>query len=202
MAGELDVVLREEIMACQQARADLVRWKLILIAGVGSAGVGLLQAGMAPAPALLALIPLICVYVDAVCLHNDSRIMMIARFMLESAFVSDAARDYELMCQRDRHRFYSEWAVLFVSSAGLSALVLATGVLAATGSSAVAALSIADPIGRLLMVSGVIGLVATASLVYNHWRMQRGQAPKQILPTPQPPADATRGPSAAGPRTA
>lgn len=173
MVGELDVVLREEIIACQRTRADFVRWKLILIAGVGAAGVGVLQAQMAPKPVLLALIPLICAYVDAVCLHNDSRIMMIAAFMRESPYVSAAARDYESLCQDNRHRFYDEWAVLFLSSAGLSLLVLVIGVLAGYQPADVEALQVRHPVERLLMTSGGLGLAATGYLMSRHREMQR-----------------------------
>jgi hypothetical protein len=166
VACELDVVLREEIMACQQARADFVRWKLILIAGAGAAGLGVLQANMTA-------VPLICVYVDAVCLHNDSRIMMIAKFLRESRFVSEAARDYEALCRRNRRRFYSEWVVLVASSAGLSLLVLAVGTAAAYQGAAFTALAVGEPVAWVLIASGVSGLIATGLLIWRHRRMLR-----------------------------
>jgi hypothetical protein len=33
MAGEIESKLREEIMECQKARTEFIRWKIILVAG-------------------------------------------------------------------------------------------------------------------------------------------------------------------------
>jgi hypothetical protein len=197
VACELDVVLREEIMACQQARADFLRWKLILVAGAGAAGIGMLQAEIDPAPVLLALIPPICAYVDAVCLHNDSRIMMIALFMRESPLVSEAARAYETLCQDNRDRFYSEWAVLFLSSAGLSLLVLGIGLLAGYWPAKVAALKVAHPVEQVLMTSGLLGLLATIYLVRRHGQLHRRSREAPSMPRPRA---AVGPPPAAGPQ--
>jgi hypothetical protein len=76
------VELRQEIIETQKARMDLHKWKIILVAAIGGAGLGLGSTGGAnPNYYLFCLIPLVCVYVDILCSHMNLRIMVIGRFL-------------------------------------------------------------------------------------------------------------------------
>jgi hypothetical protein len=183
MAGDLDAPLRDELIECQRTRSEFIRWKLILVAAVGSAAFGLGGKDNPKLPELLAFIPLICVYVDSVCLHNDSRILMIGRFLRESKEASPAARAYEQFCQDNRRNFYNEGIAVFLSSLFLSGGVALLGYFQF------------DPAGkqnvwlwRALLGSGLLGAILTVLLSRNYTLVQRGEAPLQFFknaPTPR-----------------
>ena len=76
--------LRTEIMDSEKARIDLLKYKLVIIAGLGSVGLGL--SGIGPRPKvppeyILCIIPFACVYFDLLCYHNTMRILVIGRFL-------------------------------------------------------------------------------------------------------------------------
>jgi hypothetical protein len=170
MEGTIDAALRAEVVECQKAKAEFIRWKLIIVAAVGAGAFGLEAA---PAqPALLALIPLVCIYVDSVCVHNDSRIMMIADFLRTSDQAGTEAQAYEVHCHKHRHKFYGEGMVLFVSSFVLSLLVLAWGFQESR-----------DLFARFAcLVTGAVGTTVTGILVRNFRLVQEGKQPWQIVP--------------------
>ena len=80
--------LREEIIETHKMRADLLNWKIILVAAIdavlGIGDAGLHAPGTSGSDALhylLCLIPLVCLYTDALCLHENIRIRAIASFL-------------------------------------------------------------------------------------------------------------------------
>jgi hypothetical protein len=81
--------LRTEIIEAQKARIDLFKWKIILVAALGAAGLGLGETSsrqgdhmMGRPDFLFCLIPLVCIYVDILCSHLNLRIFVIGRFFL------------------------------------------------------------------------------------------------------------------------
>jgi hypothetical protein len=69
------------IVEAQKSRIDLFKWKLILVAGLGAAASGLIGTGHFQHPGfLLALIPLVSLYVDLLCLDQTLRIVVVARY--------------------------------------------------------------------------------------------------------------------------
>jgi len=83
MASE-EEKLRDEIIEFQKARADILRWKLIAIGGVGAAGLSLSASSGQGADGkymVLAIIPFVAAYCDAVGRDFDLRIALIARFL-------------------------------------------------------------------------------------------------------------------------
>ena len=83
---EKDLVsLRTEIVECLKARIDLLKYKLLIIAILGSIGLGLTdkinveKAVVAPVY-VLCVIPFACIFVDSLCMHNNLRILVIAKF--------------------------------------------------------------------------------------------------------------------------
>lgn len=119
--------LRTEIIECQKSKVDLLKWKLILTAGLGAAGLGAAGRGLGQAgsgmPLLWALVPLVCAYVDIVCYHNDLRIMVIAQFLRSDAQAGSFARAYEQSCQGRRHFFLLENFAMYWGTLALSILV-------------------------------------------------------------------------------
>jgi hypothetical protein len=158
--------LRDEIIESQKARADLSKWKLILIAAIGGAALGLGEkadpAGAATTRgilALFALLPLACLYVDVVCIHNDLRMMVIGRFLrMETA--SDVGR-YEEFCEKFRRVFGLENFALTGTTVVISAVVAAIGFSAHGGQGSLGMSP--DSINDLLVIS------AAAVLAVSGW---------------------------------
>lgn len=77
--------LRDEIRKSEEARLDFLKYKLIAVATLAAVAFGL-GSGNSTSPVLdprytLAVIPFVCVYVDALCYHNNLRIFVIAKYM-------------------------------------------------------------------------------------------------------------------------
>jgi len=133
--------LRKEITASEDSQGDFIKWKLILVAGVGSASLGgSIKSLNTPvwqfAPLLLCLIPLICVYVDLVYFHLTLRIITIAAFLRHCAPPTEGAgnKRYEefvfvLRQGRRAHPYALQYIILTGSTAVLSLLVLLIGIL-------------------------------------------------------------------------
>jgi phosphorylase kinase alpha/beta subunit len=106
--------LREETLESQKVRSDLLKWKLLLVAALGSAGLGLGQVSPAPTTMtdagmtfelVLCLIPLVCLYVDLLCSHMTVRMHVIGIFLKTHRDADDemVARNYERFADRVRH---------------------------------------------------------------------------------------------------
>jgi hypothetical protein len=84
---DLMAALRSEIVESEKARIDLLKYKLIAIAALGSIGLGLgggqsnNGAPLIHATYILNIIPLVCLYVDLLCHHNTMRILVIGQFL-------------------------------------------------------------------------------------------------------------------------
>jgi hypothetical protein len=147
--------LREEILQAQQVRSDLLKWKLVVVGGVGAVGLGLAGAeGPAEADLVLAAIPPACVYVDLLCRHLSLRILVVGAFM-RGANVEEAGvlKAYEGYAQQKRSAFeLEEWAL------ALSTLVLS---LAVFGYGLYVLLGPEKHAGWAFVGSGVVGLVFT-----------------------------------------
>lgn len=139
--------LRDEIIESQKAQASFTRWKILLVTIFGAAGLGVLPYGRFSegSLALLALLPLVCLYVDALCYHSGIRVMVIARYLRGSDSSEDqqpatdgsdynttdlvAARDYENYVVSTRDRFNMEgFALLWVSRFVSVAVAIVAGV--------------------------------------------------------------------------
>jgi hypothetical protein len=75
-------LLRHEILEAQKARSDLLKWKVVLVAALGTVGLGLNPGGH-PHRLLLVGVPFVCGYVDLLCHHLNLRIQLIASFIRE-----------------------------------------------------------------------------------------------------------------------
>lgn len=73
--------LRQEIIESEKARSEYLKWKLIIVSSLGGAGLGLTgHEKISGAYFVLALIPLVCIYVDLLCRHLSLRMMVIGAF--------------------------------------------------------------------------------------------------------------------------
>ena len=166
--------LREEIVESEKARTDLMKWKLILIAGIGGAalGIGSEAESIGHTSVLLALIPFVRLYVDALCIHNHYRILVIAKFLRTLDKTADA-KNYEDHCLQHRPHFSLESFALVWTTVGLSIMVTLIGTsgllqdLIGMSKQDNAAL---DWVKGILFYSGLIGgTVAIVFFIY-HWR--------------------------------
>jgi hypothetical protein len=113
--------LPDEILATQQARSDLLKWKLVLVAALGAAGFGL-EEKIAPTHLLLALIPLVCLYVDLLCTNLNLRLIVIGTYY--ASFHEDI---YEGFVAKNRRAFDLEDWALYWSTIVVSVLVSIVG---------------------------------------------------------------------------
>lgn len=153
--------LRNEIIEAQKMRADLIKWKLLLVSGLGGAGLGLQGKEPRDLELLLCLIPFVCAYVDAAARHLNLRIQVIAHFLRSST--DDASAAYERLCKQvgEAGVFAIEAGVLRWSTIFLSLLVGVSGFFFRPKPET-------DPVGILqhsplclmFMLSGVFGMVA------------------------------------------
>mgnify|MGYP001794282614 FL=1 len=131
--------LREEIIDAHRGRAELLKWKLILVAALGTVGLGFnvepwKRADITMEPEkvlstylLLCLIPLICVYVDSLCQHLYLRTIVIGTFFRNyhnrKGSDIDWFCEYEAFCEMTRREqvkrnSIKERIVLFLEELG------------------------------------------------------------------------------------
>ena len=126
--------LRSEILEAHKARSDLLKWKLVLVAGLGTIGLGFSEE--VGHPIVLIGVPLVCAYVDLLTRHLTLRIHVIGDFLrTPAADATDAEpsslrrffHEYETFVERNRSAFsFEDWA-LYLSSIVLSLGVAAYG---------------------------------------------------------------------------
>ncbi len=155
--------LRDEIIEAQKIRADLIKWKLVLVAALGASGLGLgvsEKEGAIPRDGLyilLGLIPFVCTYVDIAARHLNIRMQVIADFMKSysktHAEESPILGAYELHCEalHEKGIFELENSILTYSSAFLSVLVILSAYVLPTKPP--------EGVSMLLVASGLLGLL-------------------------------------------
>jgi hypothetical protein len=175
--------LRDEIIESQKARTELMKWKLILVAAIGGASLGIgsnLPASRNPPYGLLALIPWVCLYVDAVCFHLELRILAIGRFIRiggkGSVPVDSVARKYEEYCAEFRPTFSLEGFALALTTIAISILVLAIGWVRPD-----VIVPMSQPMSNFsltaIKLSGILGIVGTLWFTWGY-RVRSGQLDK------------------------
>jgi hypothetical protein len=179
--------LRQEILNSQQARSDLLKWKLGLVGALGAVGLGLAGANTpGHADLVLCAVPFVSVYVDLLCRHLSLRMLVIGRYFAISGVTERSEREdlarYENLVEQARSLnleswrsgegdgtggdafSLEEWAISW-SSAILAVGVAVYGVGVAVSSSV--------PAGVALIASGVIGIAVTLLAWSNYTVRQR-----------------------------
>jgi hypothetical protein len=83
--------LRQELMEAQKMRFHLIQWKLAIVAALGAAGLGLTGSKAIPnGSLLLCLIPIACVYADALIYHQGVICHVIGEFLYTHGENSDS----------------------------------------------------------------------------------------------------------------
>jgi hypothetical protein len=155
--------LRLEIVEAQKSRTDLMKYKLVVAAALGAVALGVgPAAGAKQVPYVVGIIPLVCLYVDAVCDHNDIRMMIIGRYLRSEGLPYFG---YETLAQHLRTRFSLERVALDWSSLSISSGLLCFGLVYATRPQSDWTLV------WITTTSGALGLFLTLALRRNHRRI-------------------------------
>lgn len=117
--------LRSEIVESIKIRADFLKWKMLLIAVLGAAALGLTSNNHG-APELLGFVPLVCAYADILCIHTDLRIFVIAKFLRDGPDAASA--HYERFCHQERHTLGLEQFALVGTTIAVSLLVMCVAI--------------------------------------------------------------------------
>jgi len=162
--------LRAQILESQRERSDLMRWKLLIVAALGAAGLGIQKGDVLSHSALLlALMPLVCVYVDALCAHLSLRIFTIGEFIHSRRVTPDTDtmdRDYEMFLRRLGPKFRFETLALHWSSLFVSIVTIAAGHFISTPTQ----------VEMVLTSSGILGVALTCSIWLCHRSRRRAIA--------------------------
>jgi len=89
--------LRTDVIELQKARSDLLKWKLLIVAGVGGVALGLSGQDQKIGNVRLALvvIPVACAYVDLLCRHLSLRITTVRIFIANRKDESSILHEFE-----------------------------------------------------------------------------------------------------------
>jgi len=114
---------KKEIIEAENARVNLFKWKLFLVAIISGIALGLTKHELNQitevAKYAIFLIPLVCVYVDVLTRHLQIRILVISEFfqryrMIDSFQDGIVFRDYEKFCTQARKVFnFEDWAQMY-----------------------------------------------------------------------------------------
>jgi len=150
--------LRAQISETQNARSDLMKWKLVIVAALGGAALGVNNQG-ARLQYLLCFVPFVCVYVDALCAHLSLRIIAIGDFIAaEKPRTPDEERecDYEMFLRTDTSPFRLETLALHWSTILLCFIVAGAGFVLPVSE------TVSSRMGDIVrFLSGVVGIVFT-----------------------------------------
>ena len=127
MSDEI-ISLREESVAAQSMRFDLAKFKLITTAILGSIAVGAgTTAGPERFPYVMALIPLVSIYIDVIANTKQIQILVIGSFLKN--YRQGVFADYEKFCSdlRSKRNVFADSYAFYVSTAVLSLTIALYG---------------------------------------------------------------------------
>jgi len=145
----------EKLLEAQKARNELMKWKLILVAAIGSAGLGLLRPNeFNQLYLIIIIIPITSVYVDLLCRNLSLRSLKINIF---ASTYADADNNESIDIKY--HKFYQQRHVgtslesiaLFWSTIFITIIITITGILLSEG----------KKIKLLFVFSGLLSLILT-----------------------------------------
>ena len=115
--------LRTELIEAQKVRSDLLKWKLLIISGVGGASLGF--SGNAPTNSHFALsvLPLACFYVDLCCRHLSLRNKAIGLFIEKGEHQELHLAAYESYYAQISNNAWGNFSFESVALIGLTVLV-------------------------------------------------------------------------------
>ena len=176
-------IYRKELIETQKARTDLLKWKVIIIAAIAAASLGITcnNGAIQERRILLCFIPLACLYIDMLHFSLGLRIDGIAAFLRAYTFDPRHFHDYEQFLfgarmRADYKRFrllkgYSSQTLILCSSSLIITLIVFIYstmdilFLLAADSTAASDLSIANAI---VPASVVLGFILYCLMLYDH----------------------------------
>jgi len=90
--------LKEEINETTQSEHDFDKWKLIVVAAIGAAALGMGKDASENHYWLMLCIPFVCAYIDLHSYQLQTKIMIIARFIREHGEEDATLQNYEKIC--------------------------------------------------------------------------------------------------------
>lgn len=167
--------LRAEILESQKARSDLLKWKLVVVAALGAAGMGFTGGNSSYAHVVLCFIPFACVYVDLLCRHLNLQITVIGQF-LKSEKPADTGDQYvhlyEKFSGKFTDAFFLEAWALHWSTITLSVLIIPIGI----------ALQYPDDDAAMTaMLNGLFGFCGIAGVLLSLWGKKRYESKREHI---------------------
>jgi len=182
-------LLKEEIGQTTKSEHDFAKWKLIVVASLGGAALGLGKED--PHYWLLLFIPFICAYIDLHSYQYQNRIMVIARFLrsYRSAGASQgdeaALQEYENVCERLRRKHFFDLGQYANLASSLILSVIAPGFAVASTWKSAGKASVIFYVELGVWAAGIV-------LIWAIWHYHRIYLPKK-LGNPEPSASKPAG---------
>ena len=116
--------LYTQLQSAQESRAQLMRWKLVVIAGIGAPALGFtgIKANVSSHLAL-AVIQLACLYIDVMCRELSIRSKRVSTFLSNREHSDKFAKDFETFYRSTKRGFSLESFALIGSTVVSSILV-------------------------------------------------------------------------------
>jgi hypothetical protein len=123
-------LLRLELMQFERQASDLLRYKIVATAVLGGAAIGVGPAVSTAVTWVLVLVPLVCLFVDALHIQADAAILTIARFLRR--YPDNVLGEYELFVsgirRGEKDLIVLHYLVLVATTVLLSLSVLVAGI--------------------------------------------------------------------------
>lgn len=149
--------LRDEILLAQTQRLELAKFKLVSIAVLGSVAIGANGIDNGSGAAfVIALVPIVGLYIDSLADSKKIQFSVIAVFLREKSQGS-LLGEYEAFCEENREVFYTNYAYKY-STALVSASIAVIGIIHILVSPSTALLGVAE------LISGLAGVIGALSL--------------------------------------
>jgi len=147
-----------------------MKWKLVLVAALGGVGLGLETHITQDVHLLLCFIPLVAIYVDALCAHLSLRIKMIGEYIYQSKPKSKeeiSNHRYEEFIRKCPPRFKLETIALHWSTIFLSFYIIFYGYSQQKTVGKILVPILGECSGvYLFYLSGILGLILTWGILF------------------------------------
>ena len=162
MASEEIVSLRNEVMAAQQQRLDLARFKIVCISVLGSLAIGASGITEGSVPYIIGLIPLVAIYIDVICETKKIQFMAIGSF-LKTLPKGSVTAPYEKFSPGHRDDFLRLYSYLY-STIAVSATIAILGLIRVVAQPLFPTYEPDMTLVAIEIVSGVFGVISSLLL--------------------------------------
>src|SRR5262244_3696018 len=169
--------LRTDVIELQKARSDLLKWKLLIVAGVGGVALGLSGQDQKIGNVRLALvvIPVACAYVDLLCRHLSLRITTVRIFIANRKDESSILHEFEGFYSRVSEDVWSghslESLALIGSTLLLCLAVVPVGILVGPSPRSWCPWKLPE---GLFYASSLFGILLASWIDFRHKKLRKG----------------------------